>query len=95
MDVILIILGIVGSVLLSIVTYFLGRRKNNSEIKKNQDKMILDKAVVISAHLNLHGKKSELTFEQKHIKTVAKEKAQEAIELIPPGASPKMFERWN
>ena len=40
MDVILIILGIVGSVLLSIVTYFLGRRKNNSEIKKNEADVI-------------------------------------------------------
>ncbi len=40
MDVILIILGIVGSVLLSIVTYFLGRRKNNSEIKKNEADII-------------------------------------------------------
>ncbi len=66
-----------------------------SEIKKNQDKMILDKAVIISSHLNLQGKKSELPFEQRHIKTVAKEKAQEAIELAPTGANPKMFERWN
>ena len=35
-----VVVGIVGCVLLSIVTYFLGRRKNNSEIKKNEADII-------------------------------------------------------
>lgn len=66
-----------------------------SHIRKRQEEMIENKNIIQSAYLNLYGQKSEFLFEQKIIKTIEREEAQEAINIAPRGANLKMFERWN